>query len=100
MSNPLRERLELKEEVITTNTLRGNLSHAINMAAYGSKPVLVTRRGRKVAAIISLQDLLLLLRARRKRKEILSRDLPVNRGATGASLAELFQDEMEWFTDS
>ena len=39
---------------VTTNELRDNLSQEINRAAYGADPVLVTRRGRKIAAIISL----------------------------------------------
>jgi prevent-host-death family protein len=40
---------------VTTNELRDNLSQAINNAAYGRQPVLVMRRGRKVAAIVSIE---------------------------------------------
>jgi prevent-host-death family protein len=39
---------------VTTNELRDNLSQEINRAAYGVDPVLITRRGRKIAAIISI----------------------------------------------
>ena len=42
---------------VSTNELRDNLSQTINRAAFGREPVLVTRRGRRIAAIISTVDL-------------------------------------------
>ena len=41
---------------VSTNELRDNLSQTINRAAFGIEPVLVTRHGRKIAAIVSIFD--------------------------------------------
>ena len=98
MVNPLRSRLEFQEDIVTTNDLRDHLSHAVNRAAYGSKPVIVTRRGQKIAAVISIEDLLLLLRAREKRREILERELPEDVEKIGPATAQLLRDEMDWFS--
>lgn len=97
MTNPLRTRLEYEEDVVSTNDLRDHLSHAVNRAACGQKPVIVTRRGQRIAAIVSIEDLLLLLRARRKRQEILSREPPESAERAGPAMAQLLQDELEWF---
>jgi prevent-host-death family protein len=97
MSDPLRERLAYREDLVTTNDLRDHLSHAVNRAARGQKPVIVTRGGQKIAAIISIEDLLLLIRARRKREEIPARALPANVDKIGPAMAQLLKDEIEWF---
>ena len=52
---------------MSTEELRRNLSQIINRAAYGIDPVLITRRGRKIAALISLDDLALLVRMQQRR---------------------------------
>jgi prevent-host-death family protein len=44
---------------INTNELRDNLSETINRAAFGKEAVIVTRRGRKIAVIISIGDLII-----------------------------------------
>jgi prevent-host-death family protein len=54
---------------VSTNELRDSLSLWINRAAFGSDPILVTRRGRKIAAIISIWDTGLLENARLQRDE-------------------------------
>ena len=50
---------------VTVNELRSNLSETINQAAYGSEPVVITRRGRKIAAFISLDNLIFLERMKK-----------------------------------
>ena len=57
---------------VTTEELRSNLSETINRAAFGVDPVLVTRRGRKTAAIISLVDLVFLENMKKRREEIMT----------------------------
>ena len=61
---------------LTTEELRSNLSGAINRAAFGIDPVLVTRRGRKLAAIISLADLVFLENMKKRREEIMTENVP------------------------
>ena len=41
---------------MSTEKLRRNLSQIINRAAYGMDPVLVTRRGLKMVAVISMDE--------------------------------------------
>ena len=53
---------------VTTEDLRRNLSHVINRAAYGAGPVVVTRKGRKIAAVVSIIDLALLERIKDQRE--------------------------------
>jgi prevent-host-death family protein len=55
---------------VSTEELRRSLSEIVNRAAFGSHPVLITRRGRKIAAIVSIDDLVLLERMRRRRDEM------------------------------
>ncbi len=52
---------------MSTEVLRRDLSQVINRAAYGIEPVLITRRGRKIAALISLDDFALLVRMQQQR---------------------------------
>jgi prevent-host-death family protein len=97
MANPLRTRFEAREVTVTTNHLRNHLASAINRAAYGTQPVIVTRRREEIAALISIEDLAILLRAREKRKEILARELPKDDSLVGPAMVRLLKDEMEYF---
>ena len=72
---------------ISTIQLRDNLSEAINCAAYGMEPVLVMRRGRKIAAIISLDDLAFLELMKHRRNEAWSEPLPTDQSQIGSALA-------------
>ncbi len=72
---------------VSTDELRKNLSHMINQAAFGSEPVLVTRRGRKIAAIISIVDLELLETMKQRREEALAEKLPANQSQVGSAMA-------------
>lgn len=47
---------------VTTEELRRRLSQVLSRAAYGIEPVVVTRRGLKIAAIVSMDDYAFLLR--------------------------------------
>jgi prevent-host-death family protein len=51
--------------------LRRNLSQIISRAAYGIAPVLITRRGSTIAAVISMDDFILLEKARRRMERLL-----------------------------
>lgn len=79
---------------ISTNDLRDNLSLTINRAAFGTAPVLITRRGRKIAAIISIGDLEFLEAMRNRRDEAISEKLPTDQTKIGAALAR----RLEWET--
>jgi prevent-host-death family protein len=80
---------------VTTNNLRSNLSEIINLAAYGGAPVIVTRRGLKVAAIVSFEDLRLLIRMQKKREELRRRPMPSDPALVGPALAQKLQDELD-----
>jgi prevent-host-death family protein len=97
MDNPLRTRWDAREIEVTTHELRNNLARAVNRAAYGPMPVIITRRGYKVAAIISVDDLRLLMRERGRREEVLGRDLPASPEERSLALCRLLQDEIEHF---
>ncbi len=71
---------------VSTDELRRNLSHAINQAAFGDS-VLVTRRGRKIAAIISIVDLEFLEKMKQRREEALAEKLPADESQVGAAMA-------------
>ncbi|MBT4091195.1 MAG: type II toxin-antitoxin system Phd/YefM family antitoxin, partial [Deltaproteobacteria bacterium] len=45
---------------ITTADARKNLAEIINQVAYGKEPVVLTRRGKELAALVSIEDLILL----------------------------------------
>lgn len=53
---------------VTTEDLRRNLANVISRAAYGADPVVVTRRGRRIAAVVSIIDLALLQRIKEQRE--------------------------------
>ena len=79
---------------VTTNELRDNISQVVNRAAYGCAPVFVTRRGRKIAAIISIEDHELLERMRQRRAEARRQKLPTDQSKVGAALAEQTRREL------
>ncbi|MBW2650913.1 MAG: type II toxin-antitoxin system Phd/YefM family antitoxin [Deltaproteobacteria bacterium] len=45
---------------ISTAEARKKLSEIVNKVAYGKEPVILTRRGEKIAALISMEELELL----------------------------------------
>jgi prevent-host-death family protein len=83
---------------VTTTRLRSDLSEVINLAAYGGAPVIVTRRSLKVAAVVSVEDLKLLMRMQKKREELRNRPMPSDPEKVGLELAARLREEM--FFDS
>lgn len=49
-------------KTITTADARKNFADIVNTVAYGNEPVVLTRRGQKIAALISMEELDLLQR--------------------------------------
>lgn len=45
---------------ITTADARKNLADIVNKVAYGQDPIILTRRGEEIAALVSIQELKLL----------------------------------------
>ena len=45
---------------VTTAEARKNLAEIVNKVAYGKEPVVLTRRGEEIAALISMEELELL----------------------------------------
>jgi prevent-host-death family protein len=72
---------------VSTDQLRNSISQTINRAAFGTEPVLVTRRGRKIAAIISIGDLTFLETMKRRKDEVMSEDVPPGLKEIGPALA-------------
>jgi prevent-host-death family protein len=54
---------------MSTVELRENLADAVNRAAFGKERVVLTRRGKRLAGIVPLEDILL-LEALEDRKDI------------------------------
>ncbi len=79
---------------ISSNELRRCLSLTLNRAAFGDDPVLITRRGLNLAAIISIEDLNLLERMKTRREIARSRGLPDDLSKVGAAIAQRLNDEM------
>ena len=71
---------------VSTNELRDNLSESINRAAFGGDPVLVTRRGRKIAAIISIVDLAFLERMKQRKHQAMKENLPADQSQVGPAM--------------
>ncbi|MCI5165652.1 MAG: type II toxin-antitoxin system Phd/YefM family antitoxin [Candidatus Electrothrix sp. GM3_4] len=46
---------------ISTADARKNFADIVNKVAYGSEPVVLTRRGQEIAALVSMRELELLL---------------------------------------
>jgi prevent-host-death family protein len=72
---------------VSTDELRNSISQTVNRAAFGTEPVLVTRRGRKIAAIISIDDLAFLETMKQRRDEIMSEDVPSGQTEIGPAMA-------------
>jgi prevent-host-death family protein len=81
---------------VTTERLRACLSEIINRAAYGSLPVVVTRRGHPVAAVISIEDLAFLSRMRRMRDAQRRQPVPSDPTQVGPALAQKLEDELSF----
>ena len=81
---------------VSTNNLRVALSEIINHAAYGSAPVVVTRRGHPVAAVISIEDLAFLERMRRMRDALRRQPVPSDPTQVGPALARKLEDELSF----
>ena len=47
-------------KTITTADARKNFADIVNTVAYGKEPVILTRRGQEIAALISIEELQLL----------------------------------------
>ena len=47
-------------KTITTAEARKNFADIVNTVAYGKEPVVLTRRGQEIAALISIEELQLL----------------------------------------
>ena len=45
---------------ITTTDARKNFADIVNSVAYGKEPVILTRRGQEIAALVSMEELQLL----------------------------------------
>jgi antitoxin Phd len=49
-------------KTVTTAAARKNFADIVNTVAYGKEPVVLTRRGQEIAALISIEELHLLQR--------------------------------------
>ena len=47
-------------KTITTADARKNFADIVNIVAYGKEPIVLTRRGQEIAALISIEELQLL----------------------------------------
>ena len=45
---------------VTTADARKNFADIVNQVAYGKEPIILTRRGKELAALVSIDDLMLL----------------------------------------
>jgi len=45
---------------VTTADARKNFADVVNQVAYGKEPIILTRRGKELAALVSIEDLKLL----------------------------------------
>ncbi len=79
---------------ITTTELRDHLSETLSRAVYGNRPIVVTRRGNRIAAIVSFDDVVFLERMKRRREEVLNVPLPSDPEKIGAAIAEKYKNEM------
>ena len=58
MANPAHP--ELGQKIVSTAEARGQFSDVVNRAIYGKERVILTRHGKKVAAVIPIEDLKLI----------------------------------------
>jgi len=73
---------------VCTKELRNRFSETVNHAAFGTEPVLITRNGRKIAAIISIADLAFLDRMKQRKEEIMKENVPTDPPGMGGALAQ------------
>ena len=52
--------MEQAMDKVTTADARKNLAEIVNQVAYGKEPVVLTRRGKELVALVSIEDLMLL----------------------------------------
>jgi prevent-host-death family protein len=79
---------------ISTNNLRDNLSETVSRAAFGKDPVIVTRRGRKIAGLVSFSDLVFLEKMKARKAELMAIPLPKDPAKVGPALAEKLNREL------
>ena len=79
---------------IPSHKLRSCLSFAVNQAAFGEDPILITRRGRDVAALISISDLMFLDRMKRSRDRARQEKLPKDAREMQSALVRRWEAEM------
>ena len=78
---------------ISTNDLRDNLSETVSRAAFGN-PVIVTRRGRKIAGLVLYGDLLFLEKMKARKAELMAMPIPDDPAQVGPALAEKLRQEL------
>jgi prevent-host-death family protein len=79
---------------VSTEELRRGLSQIVNRAAHGSDPVLISLRGRKIAAIISIWDLALLERMKQLRENVWKEEVPDDISKIGEAQARSLKWEI------
>lgn len=82
---------------VSVEDLRRNLAHVITRAAYGEDPVVVTRRGRKLAAVVSIIDLALLQRIKEQREARRVEEARRDPGRAAAR-APRWAEDLSWFS--
>jgi prevent-host-death family protein len=79
---------------VSIEELRRGLSRIVNRAAFGSEPVLITLRGRTVAAVISLDDLAELQRMKHLKEDVWNEDIPDDTSKIGEAIARSLKWEI------
>jgi prevent-host-death family protein len=79
---------------VSTDDLRKNLSEWLNRAGFGYLPVVILRRERKVAALISIDDLAFLERMRERRDTARAQELPKDPEKIVDAVAERLKQEL------
>jgi prevent-host-death family protein len=80
--------------LISVGELRTALSEIVSAAAYSADPIVITRRGYKIAALVSLEDLVFLVKMRAREKEILDEKVPEDSQGIGKAMARRLQWEL------
>jgi prevent-host-death family protein len=80
----------------TSRELRSRMSEALNKVVFGKRPVIVSRRGQKIAGIVSLQDMVFLERMKMRRAEVLNRKPPEDPREYAAFAQRRFEDELHY----
>jgi prevent-host-death family protein len=79
---------------ISVGELRTALSEIVSAAAYSADPIVITRRGTKIAALISLEDLIFLVRMKAREEEILNEEVPEDSEGIGRAQARRLQCQL------